>query len=220
MNFPSTIPFSPADLGGLVVATCFAAGINLYATILTLGILARFQWVALPQGLDVLGSWPVLIVSGAMFAAEFIADKIPGFDLIWNAAHTFIRVPIAALLAYRATEHLSPGMQLAATTAGGLIAMATHSSKTALRAVVTPSPEPVSNIALSTTEDAAAIGMTYAASHHPIAAASVSGAIILIALLCATWIVRRLKGAWTGITSRRNANPAILPPSSQPTSPS
>ena len=208
MSFPSSIPFSPADLGGLVVATCFAAGLNLYATLLTLGILARFQWVALPHGLDVLGSWPLLIVSGAMFAAEFVADKIPGFDLVWNAAHTFIRVPVAALLAYRATEHLSPGMQLAATTAGGLIAMATHSSKTALRAVVTPSPEPVSNIALSTTEDAAAIGMTYAASHHPLAAAGVSGVLLLLVLLCAAWIVRRLKGAWARMTGRGGS---ILP---------
>ncbi len=214
MSFPSDMPFSPADLGGLVVATCFAAGLNLYATILTLGVLARFQWVALPHGLDILGSLPVLIVSGAMFAAEFIADKIPGFDLIWNAAHTFIRVPVAALLAYRATEHLTPGMQLAATAAGGLIAMATHSSKTALRAVVTPSPEPVSNIALSTTEDAAAIGMTYAASHHPLAAAGVSGALILLALLCAAWILRRLRGAWARLTSRFQQGRTI--PVSQP----
>ena len=196
--------FSASDIGGLVVATCFAAGLNLYATVLTLGALARLHWVALPQGLDVLGSWPILIISGCMFAAEFVADKIPGFDLLWNAAHTFIRVPVAALLAYRATEHLSPGMQLAATAAGGLIAMATHSSKTALRAVVTPSPEPVSNIALSTTEDAAAIGMTYVATHHPLAAAGVSGALILLSVVCLGWIVKRLRRAWTSFSVRRS----------------
>ena len=162
--------FSPSSIGGLIVATCFAAGLNLYATILTLGTLARLHWVELPQGLDILGTWPILIVAGCMFAAEFVADKIPGFDLLWNAAHTFIRIPVAALLAYRTAEHLSPGMQLAATVAGAAIAMATHSSKTAFRAVVTPSPEPISNIALSTSEDAAAIGLTYAATHHPLIA--------------------------------------------------
>jgi hypothetical protein len=201
MNFTSS--FTPTAIGGLIVATCFAAGINVYATILTLGTLARLHWVELPQGLDILGSWPILIVSGCMFAAEFVADKIPGFDLLWNAAHTFVRIPVAALLAYRASEHLSPGMQLAATAAGAAIAMATHSSKTALRAVVTPSPEPVSNIALSTTEDAAAIGMTYAAVHHPLISASVAGALILLALLCLSWIVRRIRRAWANFSWRQ-----------------
>ena len=195
--------FTPSSIGGFVVATCFAAGLNLYATILTLGIVARLHWMELPQGLDILGSWPFLIVSGCMFAAEFVADKIPGFDLLWNAAHTFIRIPVAALLAYRASEHLSPGIQLAATAAGGLIAMATHSSKTALRAVVTPSPEPVSNIALSTSEDAAAIGVTYAAVHHPLMAAGVSGALILIALLCLSWMVKRIRRSWQSFNWRK-----------------
>ena len=189
--------FTPSSIGGLIVATCFAAGLNLYATILTLGTIARLHWMELPHGLDILGSWPVLIVSGCMFAAEFVADKIPGFDLLWNAAHTFIRIPVAALLAYRASEHLSPGMQLLATAAGATIALATHSSKTALRAVVTPSPEPVSNIALSTSEDAAAIGLTYAAVHHPLISAGVSGALILIGIFCLNWLVKRIRRAWT-----------------------
>ena len=196
--------FTPSSIGGLIVATCFAAGLNLYATILTLGIVARLHWMELPPGLDILGSWPVLIVSGCMFAAEFVADKIPGFDLLWNAAHTFIRIPVAALLAYRASEHLTPGMQLLATAAGATIAMATHSSKTALRAVVTPSPEPVSNIALSTSEDAAAIGLTYVAVHHPLIAAGVSGAFILLALLCLNWIVKRVRRAWTNFNWRKS----------------
>jgi hypothetical protein len=195
--------FTPASIGALVVATCFAAGLNLYATILTLGLLARLHWVLLPAGLDVLGTWPILIVATLLFAAEFFADKIPAFDLVWNAAHTFIRIPAAALLAYRASEHLTPGMQLAATAAGAAIAMVTHSSKTALRAVVTPSPEPFSNIALSTSEDAGAIGLTWIATHHPFAAAGVACAILLVALFCLGWIVKRLRRAFSNLTWRK-----------------
>ena len=206
----STMNFSPSAIGALVIATCFAAGLNLYATLLTLGILTRLHWVQLPSGLELLGSWVVIGVCAAMFAAEFVADKIPGFDMLWNAAHTFIRVPMAALLAYRASEHLTPGMQLAATALGASIAMAAHSSKTAMRAVVTPSPEPISNIALSTSEDAAAVGLTWAATHHPFAAAGVAAACLVLSLLCIGWIIKRVRRAiarmraynWTGGTSQ------------------
>ena len=200
--YPVGMNLTPDAIGALVVATCFAAGLNLYATVLTLGILARLHWVALPSGLDVLGSWAIIIIAGVIFTAEFFADKIPGFDLLWNAAHTFIRVPAAALLAYRASEHLSPGMQLAATTAGAMIAMVTHSSKTALRAAVTPSPEPFSNIALSTSEDAGAIGLSWVATHHPFAAAGVAAGALLLALLCVSWLVRRLRRALTNFSWR------------------
>jgi hypothetical protein len=177
--------FSPSNITALVVAASFAAGLNIYATVLTLGILARTQWVALPPGLDPLGHTWILVVCGIMFAMEFVADKIPVFDMIWNGLHTVVRVPIAALVAYHASSQLSPQMQILATTIGALISLAAHSSKTALRAAVTPSPEPVSNIALSTTEDAAAIGLTWFATHHPFIAASIAlvllGATILAA---------------------------------------
>ena len=128
--------FTPSTLAALVIAASFAAGLNVYATVLTLGLLARAHWVALPPGLEPLSSWWVIGASGALFSAEFIADKIPGLDLVWNALHTFIRVPVAALLAYRATAHLSASMQLLATVAGAAIALAAHGSKTAARAVV------------------------------------------------------------------------------------
>ena len=91
-----------------VVAISFAAGLNLYATVATLGLLAHFGVLALPAPLELLASWWVIGGSGALFAVEFFADKIPAFDLIWNALHTFIRVPVAALLAYRATGRSHP----------------------------------------------------------------------------------------------------------------
>jgi hypothetical protein len=188
--------FTPSTIAALIIAASFAAGLNVYATVLTLGLLAHAHWVVLPQGLEVLGDWVVIAVSGTLFAAEFVADKIPGLDMIWNALHTFIRVPVAGLLAYRASAHLSPEMQLLATLAGAAIAMVAHSSKTAVRAVITPSPEPVSNIALSTGEDATAIGLTWLVTQHPWTAASLAIALTLVALLATRWVVNALRRSW------------------------
>jgi Domain of unknown function (DUF4126) len=185
--------FSPANITALVIAASFAAGLNIYATVLTLGILARTHWVALPAGLDSLGHTWVIAVCAIMFGIEFIADKIPGFDMIWNALHTIVRVPIAALVAYHASAQLSPEMQVLATALGATIALAAHSSKTALRAAVTPSPEPVSNIALSTSEDAVAVGLTWFATHHPMMAASVAIILLIAALAAARALLRAIQ---------------------------
>ena len=149
--------FSGDQIVAAVVATSFAAGLNVYATVATLGLLARAGVLALPPALGILTNWWVIGISGALFAIEFFADKIPAFDLVWNTLHTFIRVPVAALLAFRATAALSPWEQMAATAAGGLIAFAAHGGKTAARAAVTASPEPFSNAALSLGEDGLAI---------------------------------------------------------------
>ncbi|HEX4021848.1 MAG TPA: DUF4126 domain-containing protein [Acidobacteriaceae bacterium] len=192
--------FTPSTIAALVIAASFAAGLNVYATVMTLGLLAHTHWVALPQGLEMLGSWWVIGVCGVLFAMEFVADKIPGIDMVWNAFHTFIRVPVAALLAYRATAHLSPGMQILATLAGAGIALAAHSSKTAVRAVVTPSPEPISNIALSTTEDGLAIGLTWLATRHPWTSAGIALLFLALALLATRWLVRTLKDSWRKLT--------------------
>ncbi|MHB1936619.1 MAG: DUF4126 domain-containing protein [Acidobacteriaceae bacterium] len=189
--------FTPSTIAALIIAASFAAGINVYATVLTLGLLAHTHWVVLPPGLEILGDWIVIAVSGTLFAAEFVADKIPGLDLIWNALHTFIRVPVAGLLAYRASAHLSPQMQLLATLGGAAIAMVAHSSKTAVRAVVTPSPEPVSNITLSAGEDGIAIGLTWLVTQHPWTAASIAIAFTVIALLMTRWVVKALRRTWT-----------------------
>jgi hypothetical protein len=185
--------FSPANITALIVAASFAAGLNIYATVLTLGILARTQWVALPPGLDSLGHTWILVTCGIMFALEFVADKIPAFDMVWNVLHTVVRVPIAALVAYHASSQLTPQMQVLATTLGAVIALAAHSSKTALRAAVTPSPEPISNIALSTTEDAAAIGLTWFATHHPVVAASIALLLLAGAVLAARALLRAIQ---------------------------
>jgi hypothetical protein len=172
------LAISPSTLTSLVIALSFAAGLNVYATVCSLGVMARLHWIVLPGELGVLAHTGIIAVSGAMFIGEFFADKIPGFDLLWNALHTFIRIPAAALMAYAASSHLSPAQQLLVTVLGGAIAAIAHSSKTAARIAVTPSPEPLSNIGLSSAEDAVAIALTWIATHHPIAAG------ITVAILC------------------------------------
>jgi hypothetical protein len=175
--------FTPANVAALIVASSFAAGLNVYATVLTLGLLTRTSLVQLPPGLEPLGHTWVIVVCAILFAVEFIADKIPAFDVVWNLLHTFVRIPVAALVAYHAGSQLTPQMQIAATILGAGIALATHGSKTAVRAAVTPSPEPISNIALSTTEDAVAIGLTWFATHHPIVAAVIAVLLLVVAAI-------------------------------------
>jgi hypothetical protein len=190
--------FSPHELVALLVATSFAAGLNLYATVATLGLLGHSGFVPLPGQLHVLESWWIITASIVLFGIEFFADKIPAFDLIWNALHTFIRVPVAALLAYAATSHLSPGEQLLSTALGGAIALAAHGGKTAVRAAVTPSPEPISNAALSFGEDATAIFLTWCASRHPYTAAGIALAMLAILVLLVRWVVRSLRALFQG----------------------
>ncbi len=188
----------PGDqLFALLVSVSFAAGLNVYATVATLGLLAHTGVIALPASLNLLGNWYVIGVSGALFGLEFVADKIPGFDLFWNALHTFIRVPVAALLAYRATDSLSPFQQIAAAAAGGAIALLAHGGKTAARAAVTPSPEPFSNIALSVGEDLVAVSITWLATKHPYLAAGIVAALLLVTILMVRWIVRWLRTLFT-----------------------
>jgi Domain of unknown function (DUF4126) len=189
--------FTSSNIAALVIAASFAAGLNVYATVLTLGILARLHWAVLPGGLEMLGDWWVIIASGALFAAEFVADKIPGLDLVWNALHTFVRIPIAALLAYGATTHLSPPMQLLAVAIGSGIALAAHGSKTAVRTAVTPSPEPISNIALSATEDVGAVGLTWLVTVHPWISASIALAALVLAIFAVRWVVQALRRLMT-----------------------
>lgn len=177
----------------MVVAGSFAAGLNVYATVATLGLLARFHAFQLPPALDVLSSWPIIVVCALIFALEFFVDKIPVFDLVWNALNTFVRVPVAALLSFGATQHLSPGAQLAATLIGAAIALAAHGGKIALRTAVTPSPEPVSNMALSVGEDVGAISLTWFATRHPIAAVVIVAVCLVLVILTIRYVVRSVK---------------------------
>jgi Domain of unknown function (DUF4126) len=194
----SGMKFAGSDLAGLIVAVSFAAGLNVYATVATLGLLAHAGLLVLPSGLHLLSSWWVIGASAVLFAVEFFADKIPGFDLFWNALHTFVRVPAAALIAYGATSHLSPEKQLLGALAGAAIALAAHGGKTAARVAVTPSPEPLSNFALSATEDTLAVFLTWFATRHPIVAASLVAGFLLVIIVVMRWVIRAFKNLFRG----------------------
>ncbi len=188
----------PAELFALLTAIGFAAGLNLYATVAVLGMLARFGHLPLPPGLQVLAGWPVIAISIVLFLVEFFADKIPAFDLIWNALHTFIRVPVAGLLAYQATSQLSPERQLLAALLGAAVAFAAHGGKIAARVAVTPSPEPVSNITLSLGEDVLAVGLTWLATKHPYVAGALALIFVVIVVVLARWVIRGLRSLFRG----------------------
>lgn len=190
------IPLS--ELFALLAAIGFAAGLNLYATVAVLGLLARFGHLPLPPGLQPLAGWPVIVASVVLFGIEFVADKIPAFDLVWNALHTFVRVPVAGLLAYEATRQLSPEHQLLATLLGAAVAFAAHGGKMAARAAVTPSPEPLSNIFLSLAEDAVAVGLTWLATRHPYVAGAVAIVFVVIVVVVARWVIRALRALFRG----------------------
>jgi uncharacterized protein DUF4126 len=187
-----------SDLAALVVAASFAAGLNVYATIATLGLLARSRAIELPSSLDLVTSWWVIGASLALYALEFVADKIPAIDLVWNALQTFVRIPVAALLAYAATARLSAAEQLLAATLGGCIALVAHGGKTAVRVAVTPSPEPFSNIALSAGEDVLAVFITWLAGRHPYWAAAIAAVLLAIIVVLAKAVLRASRAVFAG----------------------
>jgi Domain of unknown function (DUF4126) len=195
---PDVLKIPPAELFALLAAIGFAAGLNLYATVAALGLLARFGHLPLPPGLQLLESWPIIAASAVLFAIEFFADKIPAFDLIWNALHTFIRIPVAGLLAYRATAQLSPEHQLLAALLGAALALLAHGGKTAARAAVTPSPEPLSNMALSVGEDVLAIGLTWMATRHPYVAGTLVLSLVIVILVLVRLVIRALRALFAG----------------------
>jgi hypothetical protein len=180
--------FDPGRLTALLVAVSFAAGLNLYVTVAVLGLLGRFHVLQLPPGLSALDHTWVIALAIALSVIEAFADKIPYVDLVWNAVHTFIRVPAAAILAYQAGNGLSPAEHALVTVAAAAIAGVAHTAKTSARVAVSATPEPFTNAALSTAEDVAAAGITWIATVHPYIGAS----IVVMALLVILLLIRRV----------------------------
>ena len=179
---------------GTALGAAWTAGINLYATVAVLGLLQRFGFVSrLPGGLEVLDNWWIIGVALFLYAVEFFADKIPYVDTVWDAVHTFIRVPAGAIIALAATTDLDPTIQVVALLIGGGLALSTHGTKATVRAGANLSPEPVTNWTLSLVEDVFAVGAVVLAVLHPV----VVLVLILIFLLILAWIlpkvVRRLR---------------------------
>ena len=170
---------NPLETLSLVLGAGFASGLNVYATVATLGLLQRFGVIHLPEHLQVLAHPFVLAIAGVLYVMEFLADKVPFIDSIWQAIHTFIRPPAAALLAFSATAAAPEPWRWAAALVAGGIALTSHGTKASARAAVNISPEPLSNWALSFGEDVLAVWLTWFATAHP------AVAIIVVAVLFA-----------------------------------
>jgi hypothetical protein len=176
----------------LTMGLAWASGINLYATLLTLGILANTGNIQLPPDLMIVATPLVMIAAGLMYCVEFFADKFPGVDTGWDAIHTFIRIPAGAMLAAGAVGTLDPSVELAAAILGGSMAAGAHVTKAGTRVLINTSPEPFTNWFASVTEDVMVITGVWACIHHPIA--FLIALVIFIAV--AIWLLPKI---WVGI---------------------
>jgi hypothetical protein len=172
---------NPLQTLGLALGAGFSSGLNLYATIATLGILQRYGIIHLPASLQVLSHPWILGFAIALYAIEFFADKIPYVDTIWDAVHTLIRPPAAALLAYSATVVAPAEWRWGAALLAGGVALTSHGTKASTRAAVNTSPEPFSNWLLSLGEDALAVWLIWMATVHPMATIVVVAFLIVLA---------------------------------------
>lgn len=184
----------------------WVSGINLYASVATLGLLGRFANLELPGELQVLTSWWVIGVAVVLYLIEFFADKIPIVDSTWDVVHTFIRVPAGAVLAATAFGEFDRSVQIIAFLLGGGLALSSHGTKAAARALINTSPEPVSNIVASTLEDILAVLSIIAAAFLPVLLFIVVAAGLVISALLLTRIMRFFRGVFRSI--RRFFQPA------------
>lgn len=175
---------SPLETLGFALGTSFASGLNLYLTVAAAGLFQRFGIVTLPEPLQVLANPVVLGVALTLVVVEFIADKIPYVDSVWDAVHTFIRPPAAALLSYSAFagEGVPEEWKLAAALLAGSVALTSHGAKASTRAAANVSPEPVSNWTLSLLEDGLVVFLAWMAAEHPLLTATLVVALVVIAV--------------------------------------
>ena len=176
----------------LTMGTAWASGINLYATILVLGLLGMTGSAVLPDSLQILMNPMVIGAAGFMYLVEFFVDKMPGVDTGWDSIHTFIRIPAGALLAAGAVGEVDPALTLAAAIVGGGMAAATHATKAGTRVIINTSPEPITNWSASIGEDIAVIGGLWVALHYP----WVFIGLLIIFILLMIWVLPKI---WRGV---------------------
>lgn len=188
----------------LSMGAAWASGINLYATVLTLGLMNAAGLITLPPDLQVLSSPVVLIAAGLMYAIEFFADKIPGVDSGWDAIHTFIRIPAGAVLAAGGMADVSVELGLAAALVGGGLSAASHATKAGMRVLINASPEPFTNIGASLAEDVTVVASVWTAVKYP----AVYLAALALAIAVMIWVLPKLWRAIHGLFAKifgRNA---------------
>ena len=181
---------SPLETLGFTLGTSFAAGLNLYATVATAGLLDHYGIIQLPPSLAILGHPLVWGIALGIFAVEFVADKIPLVDSVWDTLHTFIRPPAAALLAYGSFASVPEPWKICAALLAGGAAFTSHGAKATTRAAANTSPEPFSNWALSLAEDAIAVGLSWLAATHPV----ITGALVAVLVVACGFVIWKLWG--------------------------
>ena len=191
------------QLIGLTLGTSFAAGLNLYATVATLGLLDRFGVVSLPSPLAPLANPIVIGVALFLYAIEFFADKIPYVDTAWDTFHTFIRPPAAAILAYAAVAGVHEPWRIVAALLAGGVALTSHGTKTTARAAVNSSPEPISNWILSVAEDGLAIALAWLAAAHPIVTLGIVAALLILCIWLLTKLFRFFRRLFQSTAARK-----------------
>jgi hypothetical protein len=176
-----------------VIPLAFASGLNIYATVAVLGICSHYGLVALPEHFRAFDNPIIIGLAVTMYLVEFVADKIPWFDTVWDALHTVVRPIGGAIVAVTALGHASPSMTALAALAGGTVALSTHLTKAGTRAAVNTSPEPFSNWILSFGEDLLAVGLSYGALQHPGHALTIAVALLIAIVACASLIVAAVR---------------------------
>ena len=174
----------------IAMGASWVSGINLYATVATLGLLSRFAHLPLPGELQVLTSWWVIGVALVLYVIEFFADKIPLLDSTWDVIHTFIRIPAGAVLAAGAFGDFDRSIQVIALLLGGGLAFSSHGTKAATRAMLNASPEPVSNIVASVLEDILAVVSVICSMFLPVLLFVIVGAGLVVSFLVFRRIIR------------------------------
>ena len=187
------------------MGVAWASGINLYAAILVLGILGSTGNIALPPDLMILTDPLIITAAGIMYAVEFFADKIPGVDNGWDTIHTFIRIPLGALLAAAAVGEVNPAVAIAAALLGGGLAASTHATKSGARVLINTSPEPVTNWITSLGEDAAVIVGLWTALHYPL----VFVGFLIAFILLMVWLLPKI---WRGVKKILSMLASLLKP--------
>ncbi|MEO7158827.1 MAG: DUF4126 domain-containing protein [Vicinamibacterales bacterium] len=180
---------------GRTMGFSMAAGVNLYATVFILGLASRYHWVQLPDQFKVFDNPWIIGAAGVLYAIEFIADKVPWVDSLWDSVHTLIRPVGGAVIAVASLGDASPVMTAGIALLGGLVSASSHATKAGTRVAANTTPEPFSNWFLSLAEDAFVIGLSFLTLKFPLVALGVSVVIVLVIVMTARSIWRWLRKA-------------------------
>ncbi len=175
---------------GFLLGSTWAAGVNLYLTAACLGLAHRFGWIVLPGDLEVLSDPLIILLAVLIYAIEFIADKVPYVDSAWDSVHTFVRPAGGAMLAYMAMPEADPIVKTAFAMVGGAIALDSHLVKSGTRVAINASPEPVTNIMASVTEDVSVIGAIWLIIQYPI----IISTLVILFIIFSIWVIPKLFG--------------------------